>query len=132
LTAISQTTSGDMGAQSVVLRQGLTTTALAAGIWLVPPAGVTATRTNAAWEPVTGAKAHSVTWKDTTGDLLEITAFNAQIKQVDVPTLVALPTSGALTERVSAIGADFDVSDFSLEDDSALLWGISAQPATVP
>jgi len=132
LTAISQTTSGDMGAQSVVLRQGLTTTALAAGTWLVPPAGVTATRTNAAWEPVAGAKAHSATWKDTTGDLLEITAFNAQIKQVDVPTLVALPSSGTLTARVSAIGADFDVNDFSLEDDSALLWGISAQPVNLP
>jgi hypothetical protein len=33
---------------------------------------------------------------------------------------------------VNAIGADFDVNDFSLEEDSDLLWGISAQPVNLP
>lgn len=132
LTAIAQTASGDMGAQAIVLRQGLTTTTLAAGTWLTPPTGVSATRTSAAWEPVTGAKAHSVTFRDPTNELLEITAFNSKTKAVDIPALVALPTSGTLTARVNAIGADFDVNDFSLEDDSGLLWGISAQPVNVP
>lgn len=132
LTAIAQTTSGDMGAQAIVLRQQLATSALAAGTWLSPPTGVTATRTSASWEPVTGAKAHSVTFSDSTGDLLEITAFNSKTKAVDIPALVALPTSGTVTARVNAIGADFDVNDFSLEEDSDLLWGISAQPVNLP
>lgn len=132
LTAIAQTASGDMGAQAIVLRQGLTATTLEAGTWLTPPTGVTATRTSASWEPVTGAKAHSVTYSDATGEILEITAFNSKTKQVDIPALLALPTSGTLTARVNAIGADFDVNDFSLEDDSDLLWGISAQPVNVP
>jgi hypothetical protein len=57
LTAIAQTASADIGAQSVVVRHGLTTTSLAAGEWLVPPAGVTATRTNATYDVVAGAKA---------------------------------------------------------------------------
>lgn len=132
LTAIAQTTSGGMGAQAIILRQGLSGSPLAAGTWLAPPTSVTATRTSASWEPVAGAKAHSVTFIDATKDLLEITAFNSQIKQVDIPAIVALPTSGTLTARVNAIGADFDVNDFSLEDDSDLLWGISAQPVSVP
>ena len=132
LTAIAQTASGDMGAQAIVLRQRLTTSALAAGTWLTPPTGVTATRTSASWEPVTGAKAHSVAYSDSAGELLEITAFNSKTRAVDIPAVVALPTSGTLTARVNAIGADFDVNDFSLEDDSDLLWGISAQPVNVP
>lgn len=132
LTAIAQTTSGDMGAQTVVLRQGLTASTLAAGTWLTPPTGVSATRTSASWEPVMGAKAHSVTFGDATGELLEITAFNSKTKAVDIPALLALPTSGTLTARVNAIGADFDVNDFSLEEDSDLLWGVSTQPVNVP
>jgi hypothetical protein len=132
LTAIAQTSSGDMGAQSVVLRHRLTASPLAAKEWLVPPTGVTITRTTAAWEPVAMAKAHSVAWTDSTGKaLLEITVFSKK-KQVDVPALVALPTSGTLSARVNAIGADFDINDFSLEDDSDLLWGLSAQPASIP
>jgi hypothetical protein len=132
LTAVAQTTSTDLGAQSIVLRRGLTTSTLAAGTWLTPPTGVTATRTSASWEPVMGAKAHSVTYRASGDELLEITAFNSKTKQVDIPALVALPVSGTLTARVNAIGADFDVNDFSLEDDSDLLWGISAQPVNVP
>jgi hypothetical protein len=133
LTTIAQTTSGDMGAQAVILRQGLTSPNLAAGTWLIPPTSVVATRTNASWEPVSGAKAHSVEWKDAQGvGLLEITVFDLKTKAVDVPSLVALPTSGTLSARVQAIGADFDINDFSLEDDSDLLWGVSGQPATIP
>lgn len=132
LTAIAETASGDMGAQAIILRQGLTAGPLAAGTWLTPPTSVTATRSSATWEPVTGAKAHSVTYSDAMNDILEITAFDSKTKQVDIPALVALPTSGTLTARVNALGADFDVNDFSLEDDSDLLWGISAQPVSVP
>jgi hypothetical protein len=132
LTAIAQTSSGGMGAQSVVVRHKLSTTSLAAGTWLVPPAGVTATRTNAAYQPVAGAKAHSVTYLDSTGKtLLEITVFDTKTTSVDVPALVALPTTGALTAKVNGIAADFDVTDFSLDADRDQLTGISAQPVTI-
>jgi len=132
LTAIAQTTAGDMGAQSIVLRQGLTTTALATDTWLNTPTGVTITRTSAAWQPVPGAMLHSAAWADATGGLLEITAFDPKQTSVEVPALVALPASGTLAARIQAIGADLDVNDFSLEDDSGLLWGVSAQPASIP
>ena len=133
LTAIAQTTSGDAAAQSIILRQRLSDPALATGEWLVPPVNVVATRTTASFSPVSGAKAHSVSWRDEMGDdLLEITVFDAKTKEVEVPNLVALPLSGTLTARVTAIGADFDVNDFSLEDDSSQLWGIAAQPTDIP
>ena len=121
-----------MGAQSVVVRHGPTTTALAAGTWLVPPTGVTATRANAAYTPVSGAKAHSVDYLDSTGKtLLEITIFDTKTASVDVPALVALPASGTLTAKVNGIAADFDVTDFSLDTDRDKLTGISAQPVTI-
>lgn len=132
LTAIAQTTSGNMGAQSIVLRQDLPTAALAAGTWLNTPTGVTVTRTSASWMPVTGATVHSVAWSDATGPLLEISVWDAKSSAVEVPTLVALPASGTLTARVQGIGADLDPNDFSLEEDSGLLWGVSAQPMAIP
>jgi hypothetical protein len=133
LTAIAQTTSGGAAAQSIILRQGLADPALAAGEWLVPPVNVVATRTTASFSPVMGAKAHSITWRDEMGDdLLEITVFDSKTKAVEVPNLVALPPSGTLTARVNAIGADFDVNDFSLEEDSSKLWGIASQPIDIP
>jgi hypothetical protein len=132
LTAIAQTASGAMGAQSVVERHKLTTTTLAAGTWLVPPTGLTVTRTSAAYDAVAGAKAHSVDYLDSTGKtLLEITVFDDKAKTVEVPSLVALPTTGTLTAKVNGIAADFDVTDFSLDADKDKLTGISAQPATI-
>lgn len=133
LTAIAQTASGNQAAQSIILRQGLTGTALAAGTWLVPPVGVTATRSTATWTPVAGAKAHSVAWRESDGtELVEITVFDENKGSVDVPILLTLPATGTLTARVSAIGADFNVNDFSLKDDSQMLWGIAAQPTSIP
>lgn len=132
LTAVAQTTSGEAGAQSIVLRQGLTTPALAAGDWLDPPTSVMVTRTNASWAAVTGAKIHTAAWGDATGGLLAITVFDATESAVEVPSLVALPATGTVAATVQAIGADIDVNDFSLEEDSQLLWGVSAQPVSVP
>jgi hypothetical protein len=123
-----------MGAQSIILRQALTEPALVAGTWLETPVSVDVTRTTASWENVAGAKAHSVTWTDpTTGnDLLEITAFDGKTNEVDVPNVVALPTTGMLNARVNAIGADFDLNDFSFDEDSSKLWGIAAERTTIP
>lgn len=133
LSAIAQTASGEQGAQSIVVRRGAPGPALAAGEWLVPPANVSVSRTSAAFDPVAGAKAHSVEWKDNAGKrLLEITMFDAAMAQVDVPALVALPTSGALTARVTAVGADLDVHDFSLDEDRDKLWGLAGQPVSIP
>lgn len=132
LTAIAQTAAMDMGAQSIVLRQGMTTTTLAADTWLVTPTDVAITRTTASWTPVSRAVIHSAAWEDANGGLLEITVLNPKITSVDVPGLVALPTSGTLTARVSAIGADIDLNNFSLEDDSGKIWGASAQPVSIP
>jgi len=133
LTGIAQTTSGDAAAQSIILRQGLTETALEAGEWMIPPVGVSVTRSIASFEPVAGAKAHSVTWRnEMREEVLEITSFDPKIGEIEVPNLVALPSAGMLTARVNAIGADFDTNDFSLKDDSDLLWGIASQPFDIP
>jgi len=132
LTAIAQTASGDRGAQSIVLRQGLTATTLAAGEWLVPPAGLTITRTSASFTQSTGAKGHSITWSDGTAtELLEISIFDSTAT-IDVPSLVALPATGSLTAKVSALGVDFDVEDFSLTEDQGEIWGFATEPTTIP
>ena len=132
LTAVSQTSSGDLGAQSILIQRGEPGPTLIAGDWLVPPTGVDADRDGAAWEPVDGAAIHQVQYRDTLGDtLLEITVFDDST-EVIVPSLVALPASGALTARVSGIGATLDVTDFSLDEDRDQLFGIAAEPADIP
>jgi hypothetical protein len=45
---------------------------------------------------------------------------------------VALPATGTLTVKAQGIGADLDVKNFSLDKDKKLLWGVSAQPITIP
>lgn len=132
LTAIAATTSGAQGAQSAVLRKGLTSATLEAGEWLTTPVNVSVSRTTASWDPVPGAAAHSITWSDSMGEILEITVLDAVTSEAEVPNVVALPASGTLSAKVNALGADFDLNDFSLEEDSALLWGFSTQPADIP
>jgi hypothetical protein len=132
LTAVAQTASGDQGAQSIVLHRGETSTSLAAGTWLVPPTGVTATRTSASWNAVAGAVVTQVGFDDATGDtILEMTAFDSTITSLTVPSLVALPTSGALTARVGGIAATLDVTNFSLETDEDTITGLAAQPIAI-
>ena len=115
------------------MRRDLTDTTLTAGDWLVPPTGVTATRTSASFEPAAGAKLHSISWTNASGDqLLEITLFDASVTSIDVPSLVALPVSGALTVKAGGIGADLDLADFSLERDEDKIWGFTVQPVSVP
>ncbi len=132
LTAVAQTTSGEDGAQSIVVRRDLAGTTLAAGEWLTPPTGVTATRTSASWQLVTGATLHQVQYDDAAGvTLLEITTLDPALASVDVPPLVALPASGALRARVAGIGADLDPRDFSLDEDKDKLFAIAAQPVQI-
>jgi len=132
LTAVAQTSSGDQGAQSILIQRGETGPTLVAGDWLIPPTGVDADRAGAVWEPVDGALLHQVQYRDVLGaTILEITVFD-DTTEVLVPTLVALPESGALTARVSGIGATLDVNDFSLDEDRDKLFGISAEPVDIP
>lgn len=131
LTAVAQTSMGDMGAQSIVLRQGVTGTALEAGEWLVPPTGISITRTGASFTPSEGALVHNVQWRDSSGDtILEILVLDGST-EIEIPALVSLPSSGITRGGVQAIGADFDLDDFSLDEDRALLWGLAGQPADV-
>jgi len=132
LTAVAQTTSGDDGAQSILIQRDEAGPTLIAGDWLIPPTGVTADRDGAAWERVAGAKLHQVSYVDTAGDtLLEITVFDSST-EIAIPSLVALPTTGALQARVSGIGANLDVTDFSLDEDRDQLFAIAAEPVEIP
>ena len=131
LTAVAETTDDATGPQSIDIERGLTTTSLAATRWLEPPTNVVASRTSASFDAVATAKAHSIQWSDSTGILVEITLFDNTVTTATVPDLVALPATGALSVKPQGIGADFDIHDFSLEDDKDLLWGVSTQPTTV-
>ncbi|MGE3762800.1 MAG: hypothetical protein AB7L94_11120, partial [Kofleriaceae bacterium] len=87
------------------------------------------TRSGATFTPTEGALAHFVQWRDTRGDtVLEMLILDGST-EVEVPALVALPSTGITTGGVQAIGADFDLDDFSLDDDRRLLWGLAGQPA---
>ena len=133
LTAIAQTTTTDAtgGPQSVILQRGQTGTTLGADQWLTTPTNVTASRTTASLAKVANAKLHSVQWSDANGILLEVTLFDPAKLTADVPDLLALPSSGVLTAKAQGIGADIDISSFSLDTDIDLLWGISVQPETI-
>lgn len=129
LTAVAQTSAGDQGAQSILIQRGETSAALVAGDWLIPPTGVVADLDGAAWEPVEGAAIHQVQYRDDQNvTVLEITVFDDTL-EVDVPSLVALPAGGAVTARVSGIGATLDVNDFSLDEDRDQLFGVAVEPA---
>lgn len=110
-------TNGD--AASLVLRRGLTGTALAAGTWLAAPTG-TPTRTGASWTPVTGGTVHGVEWKQGATRLVNVSVFDATA-QIALPDLITLP-SGTLTASLQVIGAPgLDVGEFSLDGDRAKL-----------
>ncbi len=85
----------------------------------------------ASWEPVDGAAIHQVQYRDAVNEIvLEITVLDDSA-DVLIPSLLELP-SGALTARISGIGADLDVTDFSLDEDRDKLFGIAAEPTDVP
>jgi hypothetical protein len=131
LTAVAQTSSGDQGAQSILLQRGEAGPTLVAGDWLVPPTGVSADRDGASFERVDGAAIHQVQYRNDLNEIvLEVTVLDDST-DVAIPSLLELP-SGALTARISGIGADLDVTDFSLDEDRDKLFGIAAEPTDVP
>ena len=130
LTAVAQTSSGNMGAQSILIRHDLTGPTLSAGSWLAPPTGVTISRTHAEFSAIASANIGSVQWSDSNGVILELTTLDGSTS-VDVPALVALPSTGTLTAKAQGIGADIDTHEFSLDLDRNKLWGVAAEPATI-
>ncbi|HEY1552309.1 MAG TPA: hypothetical protein VGG28_30995 [Kofleriaceae bacterium] len=131
LTVYAETSSQDAGAVSATIQRGQTAAALTSGTWLEPPTGVTATRSDASLDPVTGANIHSVQWSDDTGVLLDITMFDATNTTATIPALVALPTSGTLTAKAQGLGAAIDLGNFSLQTDIEKIWGESSEPITI-
>lgn len=130
LTAIAGNGTDPATSQSIVLRRGLATTTLAAGAWLTPPSGATATRTSANLGTVTGATVQSIEYTQGTANLLNVTSFDGS-SEVAIPDLVALP-AGAITATINAIGAEgLDVTDFSLDADKDKLSQVSAQTITI-
>jgi hypothetical protein len=57
--------------------------------------------------------------------------FDSSKTTATVPDLLALPATGTLTVKAQGIGADIDITNFSLDTDIDLLWGISVQPETI-
>ena len=130
LTAIATNGTDPATTESIVLHRGLSTTTLAAGTWLTPPASPTVSRTMASWATVTGATVHSVEYTQGVANLLNVTSFDGTT-EVMIPDIVALP-SGPLTVKVNAIGAEgLDVMDFSLDADRDKLDKVAAQTITI-
>jgi hypothetical protein len=128
LTAIAQTTAGDLGAQSIQLVRGQAGADLVAGAWLVPPTGVVVTNTDASWEPVAGALLHQVSYEDDFGEtILEVTVFDNST-QITIPALVQLAGGEAVAARVAGLGATLDPDNFSLDEDEDTLFAIAAEP----
>ena len=119
-------------ANSLVLRPGQTASQLAAGAWLVPPTGATATPTRASWNAVAGALVHVVSYQDSAGTaVLDITMFDAARTAIDIPPAVAPLAAGAARASVTGIAADFDVTDFQLDEDFAKITGAASQPVAI-
>ncbi|HEU0029541.1 MAG TPA: hypothetical protein VFQ53_02825 [Kofleriaceae bacterium] len=130
LTAIANDGSTTNGAQSVVLRRGLSGPTLAAGDWLAPPTAVALTRTGGSWTNAANATAHGVELAQGGTRLLNVTVLDGRTT-VTMPDLVTLP-SGSLTATVNAIGADnFDVTNFSLDADRDKLNRVGGQSTTI-
>lgn len=134
LTAIAQTTGEPDAIQSIVLRRALTGTTLAAGNWLAPPSNVALTRTTASWSAITGVTVTGIELTQGTAivtHLLDITVFDASTS-VAIPDLVALPTTGVLDAKLSAIGATgLDVTSFGLDAERTKLDRVAEQPLTI-
>jgi hypothetical protein len=117
-----------------VVRRALTGTTLAAGSWLAPPTGVTATRTTAAWTAVAGATVTGVEYSEgstTVTQLLSVTVFDGSTR-FELPALVALPATGVIDAKLSAIGATgLDVTHFELDADRGKLDRVAALPITL-
>ena len=131
LTGIANNGSTAAASQSVTLDRGLTTTSLASSAWLSPPVGLQLTRTGGSWTAIAGALIQSASYDDATGmHLLNVTPFDGSTA-FTIPALVALPTTGTLSAKGSALAGDIDLTNFALDTDSTKITASSSQPLSV-
>jgi hypothetical protein len=121
--------SGTVPEASVILRNQTSTTLTAPG-WLTPPSAVAISRTSASWTPVSGALVQQVEWNSATDHLLSATAFDNSAS-FTVPDILALPTSGALTAKASALGGTLDPTNFAIDSDLAKVTAFASTPQTI-
>jgi hypothetical protein len=131
LTALANNGSTATASQSVKLIRGQTATTLDAGAWLGVPASATLTRTGASWTPIDGALVQGVEYDlpDKTR-LLSVTAMDGSTS-FTIPELVALPATGTLIARSTALMGSLDLTNFSIDADLAKITGFSAQPIQI-
>lgn len=131
LTAIANNGSTATSGSSAKLIRGQTATSLDAGEWLGLPSSLTLTRSGGSWTPVSGALLHGVEYDlaDNT-HLLSVTAIDGSTS-FTIPDLLALPASGALIARSTALMGTIDLTSFSLDEDLDKVTGFSAQPTQI-
>jgi hypothetical protein len=131
LTAIANNGQTDTSASSAKLIRGQTGTSLDAGTWLGLASSLTLTRSGGSWAPVSGALIQGVEYDQTSGNhLLSITALDGSTS-VTIPELIALPATGTLIARGTALMGTLDLQNFSLDADLAKVTGFSAQPLQI-
>ena len=109
---------------SIVVRRGLTGTALSAGSWLAAPSG-TPTRTGGSWSAPSDATVTGIEFKQGATRIVNISAFDGST-QVTIPDLITMP-SGTLSANLQSLGAPgLDVTSFSLDADRAKLSMVGA------
>jgi hypothetical protein len=131
LTAFANNGSEPTAASSAKLIRGQSSTSLDAGTWLGLPASLTLTRSGGSWTPVTGALLQGVEYDlpDETR-LLSVTSFDGSTS-FTIPDLLALPASGPLIARSTALMGTVDLTSFSLDDALTKVTGFSAQPTQI-
>jgi hypothetical protein len=131
LTAIANNGDTTTSASSFKLIRGQTAMSLDAGTWLGLPSSLTLTRSGGSWTPVSGALVHGVEYElaDKTR-LLSVTAVDGSTS-FTIPDLLALPASGTMIARSTALMGTLDLTNFSLDEDLAKVTGFSAQPTQI-
>jgi hypothetical protein len=128
LTAIANNGDTPTSAGSFKLIRGQTSTSLDAGMWLGTPSSLTLTRTGGSWASISGALIQGVEYDqpDET-HLLAVTTFDGSTS-FSIPDVVALPSTGTLIARGTALMGTIDLGNFALDEAMAKVTGFSAQP----
>ncbi len=127
-TAIANNGQAATAAQSAIVARGQTSATLTPSTWLSPPTGLTATRTGASWTAVAGALVQGVDFdQDSTHHILSVTAFDGSTS-FTIPDMLALPSTGALTVKGTALGGSLDVTSFGIDMDRDKINAFASQP----
>ena len=117
-------------AQAAVELRGQTATSLAAPAWLAPPSTLSLTRTGGSWDALSGALVQGATYDSGTTHLLSVTAFDGSTT-FTISDVVALPATGTLTAKGTALGGTLDLTNFAIDADLAKVTAFSTQPMTI-